>query len=167
MRGYTPMPNKVYSMSDEQFLFAINSSDSISGALAMLQLRPIPTYYKALRQRCQELGVAVPIRKPGLRTQAKNIEDMLVENSTTTNGYIKLRLLRDKTLPEICAIEDCPTRKVKNWCGAPLMLQLDHINGVHTDNRLENLRFLCPNCHSQTETWCGRKKTGGRMRAKV
>ena len=35
------------------------------------------------------------------------------------------------------------------------MLQLDHINGINTDHRLENLRLLCPNCHSQTPTYCG------------
>lgn len=40
-----------------------------------------------------------------------------------------------------------------DWNGKPLTLQLDHINGKHSDNRIENLRILCPNCHSQTSTW--------------
>lgn len=42
------------------------------------------------------------------------------------------------------------------WGGKPLVLRLDHINGVNRDHRLENLRFLCPNCDSQTATFCGR-----------
>ena len=42
------------------------------------------------------------------------------------------------------------------WNGMVLVLQIDHINGDSTDSRLENLRFLCPNCHSQTETFAGR-----------
>ena len=42
------------------------------------------------------------------------------------------------------------------WCDQPLVLQLDHINGVNNDNRIENLCYLCPNCHSQTPTFAGR-----------
>lgn len=44
------------------------------------------------------------------------------------------------------------------WNGKPLILTLDHRNGISNDHRLENLRWLCPNCNSQTETFCGRRK---------
>ena len=44
------------------------------------------------------------------------------------------------------------------WNGSILVLQLDHINGINNDNRLQNLRYLCPNCHSQTETYAGKNK---------
>ena len=47
---------------------------------------------------------------------------------------------------------------IGEWNGNSLSLQLDHINGIHTDNRIENLRMLCPNCHSQTETFSKRKR---------
>lgn len=43
-----------------------------------------------------------------------------------------------------------------NWNGKPLVLILDHINGIYNDNRIENLRLLCPNCNSQTDTFAGR-----------
>jgi hypothetical protein len=46
------------------------------------------------------------------------------------------------------------------WNEKKLTLQLDHINGIRNDHRLENLRWLCPNCHSQTETFCGKQNTG-------
>ena len=53
----------------------------------------------------------------------------------------------------------CDICKIKNvWNNSPLQLQIDHKNGNHHDNRLENLRFLCPNCHSQTDTFRGRKR---------
>lgn len=44
------------------------------------------------------------------------------------------------------------------WMNKPITLHLDHINGVHNDNRFENLRFLCPNCHQQTDTWGNKKQ---------
>lgn len=43
------------------------------------------------------------------------------------------------------------------WLGQPITLQIGHINGDWRDNRRENLRYLCPNCHALTETWCRRK----------
>ena len=64
---------------------------------------------------------------------------------------IKLRLLRNGLLPNTCA--HCG---LAEWRGKPLSLHIDHINGVKNDHRLENLRMLCPNCHSQTETYGGR-----------
>jgi hypothetical protein len=54
----------------------------------------------------------------------------------------------------------CEICNISEWQNKPLGLQVDHINGVHHDNRLENLRFICPNCHSQTETFCGAGNTG-------
>lgn len=47
------------------------------------------------------------------------------------------------------------------WEGEPLTLQIDHINGDWRDNRRENLRYLCPNCHAITDTWCGRNRWRG------
>jgi 5-methylcytosine-specific restriction endonuclease McrA len=52
----------------------------------------------------------------------------------------------------------CANCGIKEWNNLPLSLQLDHINGVNNDHRLENLRFLCPNCHSQTDTYSGKNK---------
>lgn len=92
-------------------------------------------------------------------------EDVFVENSTYTNGQLlKKRLLNLGILHKCseCGIED-------EWNGKRLSLQLDHINGARNDNRLQNLRILCPNCHSQTETFAGKRlnKTNVKLRGKV
>lgn len=76
-------------------------------------------------------------------------EEILVEHSTYLGlASLKRRLLRAGLLTYHCYI--CG---IKDWLGEKLSLELDHINGIPDDNRLENLRLLCPNCHSQTPTY--------------
>lgn len=64
------------------------------------------------------------------------------------NDNLRKTILRADLIPYQCECGLGP-----EWQGKPLTLQLDHINGDHQDDRLENLRFLCPNCHTQTPTW--------------
>lgn len=82
------------------------------------------------------------------------LEDILVEDSHYTNTTrMKERIIAANLIPYECSI--C---HITEWNGKELVLQLDHINGNNRDNRIKNLRFLCPNCHSQTETFCGKNK---------
>lgn len=89
-----------------------------------------------------------------LRQQAKKTknEEIFIKDSSIARSAIKARILRDNLIPYKCAI--C---SMKKWKGKELSLHLDHINGINNDNTLSNLRFLCPNCHSQTSTYCGKK----------
>lgn len=67
---------------------------------------------------------------------------------------IKKLLIEAGILEERCYGAGCSVRKT--WLGNPLALHLDHINGIGDDYELENLRLLCPNCHTQTSTYAGK-----------
>lgn len=82
------------------------------------------------------------------------LPEVLVENSTYHRGNLKNRLIKYGLLENKCSICKCGP----DHNGLPLTLVIDHINGIHNDNRIENLRILCPNCHSQTDTFAGRNK---------
>ncbi len=83
----------------------------------------------------------------------RTLEEVLVKNSPhiASPNHIKKRLLKEGILQNECVICGISTYNNK-----PLILQMDHINGDNRDHRLENLRLLCPNCHSQTDTYTGR-----------
>ncbi len=72
--------------------------------------------------------------------------------SGSSHGRMKIQLIREGYLENKCAICDLPPI----WNGKKLVLRLDHINGVRDDNKLNNLRLICPNCDSQLPTFAGR-----------
>ena len=74
--------------------------------------------------------------------------EVFSENAAPINGESLTRRLLREGLAYVCA--RCG---INEWGGKPLTLHLDHINGINNDNRRENLRLLCPNCHSQTDTY--------------
>lgn len=79
------------------------------------------------------------------------LQEILIENSWYTNTTaLKKRLLQEKIFSNTC--NECGV--IDYWNFKPLVLQLDHINGNNRDHRIENLRILCPNCHSQTDSFC-------------
>jgi hypothetical protein len=86
-------------------------------------------------------------------------KEIFCENSKYSTGYAKKALLAFKIKHWKC--ECCDLEK---WCGKEITLELDHINGDNRDHRVQNLRLLCPNCHSQTDTWRGRNKNKGKQK---
>lgn len=86
-------------------------------------------------------------------------EIMFSENSTYSNEAIKQRIVANDLFEYKC--KKCG---IKEWQGETIVLDLDHVNGNNRDNRLENLRYLCPNCHSQTDTYKGRNKNTGKIK---
>jgi len=90
------------------------------------------------------------------------LERLLVRGRRTGRDHLKMRLVSAGLKEHRC--ERCG---LTEWQGRPLRMQLHHRNGDGTDNRLENLEFLCANCHSQTENWGGRnghRRPGSQLR---
>lgn len=81
-------------------------------------------------------------------------DEIFAEGSKAPRGRVRTFVIRDHLIPYECAI----CGNIGEWQGSPMALELDHINGVPNDHRLENLRFLCPNCHAITDTYCGKNK---------
>jgi len=82
----------------------------------------------------------------------KKLSDILVENSNFSRTHLKERLYEDGILERKC----CLCGQDENWKGLKISLILDHKNGIHNDNRLENLRIVCPNCNAGLDTFAGK-----------
>lgn len=81
-----------------------------------------------------------------------SIEDIFIEQSPYTRSVARDYIIRHELIPYSCAF--CGNTGI--WRGKKIALQLDHINGVNNDHRLNNLRWLCPNCHATTDTFSGK-----------
>lgn len=115
---------------------------------------------KMIRRYAEELNLKLPegfdlLLMDKQKPVRYTIDQILCENSPCSGPHFKERLIKEGYLRNECYI--C---SLKEWLGEPISLHMDHINGNPKDNRLENLRILCPNCHSQTPTYAGRKKIG-------
>jgi Zn finger protein HypA/HybF involved in hydrogenase expression len=84
-----------------------------------------------------------------------SLDEIFSENSLISNDRLKQILFSEKLIENKC----CECGNNGEWLGKPISLELDHINGVNNDNRIINLRILCPNCHSQTPTFRKKKSS--------
>lgn len=154
------MTNKIYELTDEQFVKLIKESCNISEVLFKLgySVQGNSWGFSLVRKRMDELKLTHNSFK-GKSTLGKSVERIIdpnklfKENSKHNRTVLRRYILNHELIPYKCAI--CGAIE---WQGKTLSLELDHINGINNDNRLENLRFLCPNCHSQTTTYGSRNQ---------
>ena len=154
--------SKIWLLEKECLQKIIDESSSITNVLLKLDFNPYNGNHRTLMARIKEdkLDLSILEKNRKLKTKEKfgklrkNLtdEEIFISDSKKSGQEIKKLILQRSKLEYKCS--NCEFSG--EWCGLPLSLQLDHKNGVNSDNRLENLRFLCPNCHSQTETFGGK-----------
>lgn len=155
------MENKIYKLSDEQFVELLKKSSTISEVLFKLgyTVKGNSWGYSQVKRRMDDLNLDYSIFKGKSAVTKTNKlnnvkkEDILKENCKHQRIVLRRYIIKNNLIPYKCAICGCT-----KWQGKTLSLELDHINGINNDNRLENLRFLCPNCHSQTSTYGSRNQ---------
>jgi len=157
MRG-----GRVKTWTKEQLIEAVKNSFSIRQVLISLNLREAGGNYAHIKKYIKEYG----LDKEHFRGQAWSkglrgigrpqisLEDILVKGSNFQSYKLRNRLFATGLKPQHC--EDCGW--AKHTSGGYLPLELDHVNGDRSDNRLKNLKILCPNCHSLTPTHRGRRR---------
>jgi hypothetical protein len=151
----------IWKINKETLVDVISKRNTFSDVLQFFDLANKGGNYKTLRDRCEFDNIDLTqlrkrseeIRVRGFKNKEKlPLDKVLVKNSTYNRGSLKKRLVEEKILKYECSI--CEQSSV--WKEKPLVLVLDHINGISNDHRIKNLRFLCPNCNSQTSTFAGR-----------
>ena len=151
-----PRTSPIWKISSNEFRELVKKSETLSEIFKAFGMSNKGANYKTLVRRLEEENIPVEhLRKgPKIPPKAQPISQILVENSSFNRTHLKERLIKENIVEYVC--QKCRTGP--NWNGLKLSLQLDHKNGVSNDNRVENLQFLCPNCHSQTTSYAGKNK---------
>ena len=152
------MSSKRYTA--EEFVSAWNTSSSMAEVARKLGLAAKGGNYHTLNR----LSKKYELTKEHMTGQGwlggkthdyskRPLEEILVEGRPHGSHSLKLRLIKDGVFEHMCYA--CFLRE---WRERPIPLELEHINGVHDDNRLKNLTLLCPNCHALTPTYRGKNQ---------
>lgn len=115
---------------------------------------------KKAHKKSKSFGFSDEARRKSLKTRKEKSLDYFLKNPNIIYNSENLkRYLLEYGIPYSCSC--CG---ISNWLDKPITLEIDHIDGIRNHNYINNLRFLCPNCHSQTDTWRGRNINSGKIK---
>ncbi|MDT7542299.1 MAG: hypothetical protein QOE33_2203 [Acidobacteriota bacterium] len=145
---------KLRKYTERQLRRAVRTSTSLAQTLSKLGVAPFGGNYEVLRKAIKHFSIDTShytgqVWNKGKTFGAKQPLSRYLCNELQIQSYkLKNKLLADGLLNRVYS--SC---KRKTWLSEPVPLELDHINGDRHDNRLQNLRLLCPNCHTLTPTY--------------
>lgn len=148
------MLKTIWDISNDDFIKFVNESNTYSDVMRKCGYTNLGNT-KTIKKRINLLNLSI---EHFIKYKSINIKiplnEILVENSTYNNNtHLKKRLIKELNWEYKCS--EC---NISKWNGKDISLELDHINGNNTDNRIYNLRLQCPNCHSQTPTFRTKNK---------
>jgi hypothetical protein len=149
-----PRPTLSHVYAETEARDAVASSLSQAAAIRRLGQQPSKSSYARLRRSIEAYDLDTShFRADGGagRLRRRPLEEILVPDRLVHGSTLRRRLVEEGVKPHAC--EEC---RSSEWHGTPIPLELDHVDGDRTNNRLENLRLLCPNCHALTPTYRGR-----------
>jgi hypothetical protein len=135
-------------ISDNSIIEAYKSGKTLHETAAHLNMTTVTLWRRALALDLKWSDIK---RQSGKKIKLQNILDGKHPEYQTFK--LKKRLISEGIMENKCNI--C---SITEWNGKQILMQLDHIDGDSHNHRLENLRLICPNCHSQTDTYCGKNK---------
>ncbi|WP_419995279.1 HNH endonuclease signature motif containing protein [Streptomyces boninensis] len=139
---------------------AVAGSKNVNEVLQRLGLDMVGGHHTHISRKIQAFGIDTSHFTTTSRRPSRNrsLDELLVEVEPGTRGRVKPDRLK-RALLLLGSDERCAGCGIgPAWRGEPLALEVDHIDGNWRNNRPENLRLLCPNCHAATDTYRGRGK---------
>lgn len=141
---------RISEIPSEEIIEALKASETFREAIQRLGYYGQGGAYRTFRKRIEKEGLDYSHMKHyRSNPQTRDPLTIFVEDSEVSSNTLRRAVFTYTNIPYVCALCGQPPE----WHDKPLTLTLDHINGNHRDNRIENLRFVCPNCDRQLDTF--------------